>query len=804
VPVLAGHQVNLVSVTTFDEEVFNDLFPETAGAPAIEVGRGGTVRATRQRRQRVTNRLQQSYYPEQSAQLLATAFQEDVKKALVEMAPLRWDTAQNRLVLAHRLVVRLSLEGRDLAEQTSRGGRRGRRYPRPPVPQEPGRVMTRWVTTEAGLYGVDLSRLLRSRDGAPINPDTLRLSRQDESVPFHIEGSTLYFVSVGGDGNPYGHESVYELEAGVSGERMATGSAVPGGAPTDYYWELIRKEEDLIYQSALVQAPDRWLWKMLFAPAKESFSFEVSALSPTTETSHLKVWLQGASDFAANPDHHVQIYVNGTFIGEKSWNGKEAQELDLEIGAGILHDGENLLEVENVDDTDATYSMVMLNRFEVRYPRQLEAVEGYLEGSWSQSGTAEVTGVQPQAHVLEKTPTGFIWLEGSEATPSGIRFQSEAEHSYLVVSPDAVRTPTTRRVSKTIRLKTTTQQADYVVIGPREFLGAVSPLLQLRRSQGLKAKAVAIEDVYSEFGFGEETPKAIKDFLTYAYHSWDQAPRYVVLAGDGTYDFKDNLQTGVENQVPPMMVMTSYLETASDPAYAAVNGEDLLPDLAIGRLPAATIEELQTMVSKIVAFETSDHTFGGRAVLVSDNPDRAGDFVADAEALASTALSARELEKIYLSQLGTTETRNQVQQAFNDGASLMNYIGHGGIQLWADEDIFNNDDVQTLALQGEQPLLLTMNCLNGYFHFPYLNALSEELLKADRKGAVAAFSPSGLSVNSAAHVFHRLLLEELVNGGHSRLGDAVLAAQSAYADSGALPEMIAIYHLFGDPAMGLH
>ena len=68
---------------------------------------------------------------------------------------------------------------------------------------------------------------------------------------------------------------------------------------------------------------------------------------------------------------------------------------------------------------------------------------------------------------------------------------------------------------------------------------------------------------------------------------------------------------------------------------------------------------------------------------------------------------------------------------------------------------------------------------------------------------MSAFSPSGLSLNTAAHIFHRALLEELVNGGHSRLGDAVMAAQSAYADSGALPEMIAIYHLFGDPALAL-
>ena len=276
-----------------------------------------------------------------------------------------------------------------------------------------------------------------------------------------------------------------------------------------------------------------------------------------------------------------------------------------------------------------------------------------------------------------------------------------------------------------------------------------------------------------------------------------------MLAGDGTYDFKDNLGTGVENQVPPMMVMTSYLETASDAAYAAVNGEDLLPDLAIGRLPAATVEELERMVEKIVAFETSGNSFGGRSVLVSDNPDKAGDFVADAETLASTALKGQDVEKIYLSQLGATVTRSRILQAFDDGASYVNYLGHGGIHLWANENIFDNDDVQSLAFQDQQPLLLTMNCLNGYFHFPYMNALSEELLKAEGKGAVAVFSPSGLSVNSAAHVFHRLLLKELVSGGHARLGDAVLAAQSAYADSGALPEMIAIYHLFGDPALTL-
>ena len=53
---------------------------------------------------------------------------------------------------------------------------------------------------------------------------------------------------------------------------------------------------------------------------------------------------------------------------------------------------------------------------------------------------------------------------------------------------------------------------------------------------------MSIEEVYSEFGFGEPTPEAVKDFLSYAYHNWRQpSPRYVLLLGDATFDFKDHL-----------------------------------------------------------------------------------------------------------------------------------------------------------------------------------------------------------------------------------------------------------------------
>ena len=43
-------------------------------------------------------------------------------------------------------------------------------------------------------------------------------------------------------------------------------------------------------------------------------------------------------------------------------------------------------------------------------------------------------------------------------------------------------------------------------------------------------------------------------------------------------------------------------------------------------------------------------------------------------------------------------------------------------------------------------------------------------------------------------------MAELTNGRHQRLGDALTAAQKAYAQTGLMPELLSVYHLLGDPA----
>ncbi len=670
-------------------------------------------------------------------------------------------------------------------------------------------MASRLATRGPGLYAVRFEEVSGSR-GRSLPAAEIRLSRLGQPTAFRLEpdptrfgpGSTLYFLGEGADANPYGTEAIYELELGTPGEILGAIDARPSGTEVDWYLEELRLEENRFYQAGLLEAPDLWLWDVLLAPASKSYPFTLSDVV-STEAASLTVRLQGTSDLPPSPDHHVRVHLNSTPVSDFSWDGKTPREVQVPIPPGLLQEGENHLTLENVGDTEAAYSMVMLDRFAIRYPRALRAASGLLEGSFTESGVAEVLGLGTRAHVVDVTDPTPRWLTGTSATTEGsVRFQVEAGRRYLAVADEAVSHPDVTTALRSV-LKTRNHQADYVVIGPRDFLEAAEPLLSLRRSQALRVEAVSTEEIFSEFGFGEARPEAIRDFLAYAYHEWRKpSPRYVLLLGDGTYDFKDYLATGVANRVPPFVVKTSFLWTASDPAYAAVNGEDVLPDMAIGRLPAANADELRVMVEKLLAFESAEKRGPGEVVLVADNPDSAGDFERDAEEIAGI-LSPREPRKIYLARLGVEPARQAILDAFDSGASLVSYMGHGGIQLWAQEDIFDTSRVGALAPRSEQPLVLTLNCLNGYFHFPYFNALSEELLKAEGKGTIAAFSPSGLSLNEPAHVLHKALLREILSGRHRRLGDAVLAAQAAYADSGALPELLSIYHLFGDPAQRL-
>jgi CSLREA domain-containing protein len=774
---VAGRKVRIASVRAFEVSSFAGFQPEGAGSPELVASREGTVWVARRKGPRSFR--DSGLFPSSAARVVETGFQGDVKKVLLELAPLRWNGASGRLLWARRLRVGLAFAGVEPSE-TAFGGSRGRRH-RLERSHAGGEVLARLTTSEPGLYRVSLADVLGFRKRS-VAPSELRLRHRGELVPFHAEPPALYFLGA--------RDAVYEWELGSGGQTMPIQNAAPSGPPVSAYLFRREWEQNRYYQAGLLEAPSLWLWDVLVSPGSKSYPFTVRSL--LDREAKLEVHLQGASDFEAAEDHHVRISVNGMEVGGARWDGKLAKTVEALLAPGVLREGDNELSIENVGDTAAAYSMVFLDRFALTYARPVVADEAILEGRFRESGTVTIAS---ERRVVQTSPE-MTWLRGTD----GGSFRVEAGRSYLAVTPDAILEGKLRRASAS-GLRSTGNRADYLLIGPGELLATAAPLLARRRSQGLISRAVAIEEIYDEFGHGEPGPEGVKAFLEYAYHHWTRpSVRYVVLLGDATYDTKDYLQTGVMDRVPAPMRKTSYLWTASDPSYSAVNGDDVLPDLALGRLPAASVAEARLLVTKVLAYEESGLTLSGPAVLVADDPDAAGDFEKDSEGIASL-LTGREVRRIYLGERGADATRSAIRESFDSGASLLSYVGHGGIALWASENVLQSRDVDSLSPQAQQPIVMTMNCLNGYFHFPYFDALGEALLKAEGKGAIAAFSPSGLSLDAPAHVYQKGLVGELVSGRHRRLGDAVLAAQRTYAESGAFPELLTIYHLFGDPAL---
>jgi hypothetical protein len=731
-------------------------------------------------------------------------FQEDVKKALFELAPLRWDASTEQLQLARRIEVHVVFDGR-AADERSLGGFRGRRYRRRHRPVV-NRMAARFGTKAPGLYGVDFEDVFGA-SRRTLKTDDLRLSRQGETVAFHTEphekvygpGSVLYFVSEGAVLNPYGTEAVYELETGRQGETMEIVEARSTGVSlTDYRHREAREEN--VYIVVTSKEEPSWIWDVVMSGGERNYGFPASSLAETTETGRLALEVLGLSSEEKAPDVKMEVWLNDVLVSEREWASDDTERFTIEIPPGVLLEGDNALVLRNL--SPSRYTVLCLNRFEVEYPRKMVAEGGTLRGTFTQEGTASVTFTGGTVHVLDVTESPRR-LTKFQTGSEGIRFRVEAGHEYLVAEESSILKPEIRH-ARSSGLESGKNRADYVIVGPEDMLAVAEPLLDIRRSQGLTVKAVDIEDVYAAFGHGESRPQALEAFLRFAYHEWEEPRlRYVVLLGDGTADYKNYLGTAEVNQVPPRWEKTTWMWTASDPAYARVNGEDLLPDISIGRIPASTVDEARVMVDKLVAYETSALYLTGPVVLVADNPDSGGDYEADAEELAGGVLRYRDPKKIYLGQIGTGATRAEIKEAFNDGASLVSYLGHGAVHFWAHENIFNLDSLTDLQPQEQQPLVLTINCFNGYFHYPYFDAFAEELVKAEGRGAVATLSPSGLSLNAPAHRFHKALLQELLSGNHTILGDAILAAQARYAEHGSFLELLGIFHLFGDPAMGL-
>jgi len=299
-----------------------------------------------------------------------------------------------------------------------------------------------------------------------------------------------------------------------------------------------------------------------------------------------------------------------------------------------------------------------------------------------------------------------------------------------------------------------------------------------------------------QFSFGNKSPQAVKDFLAYAKTTWKKPPGYVLLAGDATYDAKNYLGFGEQDLVPTKLVDTQLMEAASDDWLADFDA-DGIADLAIGRLPARSGEELGAMVKKIIGYERAEAS--GSMLLVADS-NEGFDFEAATSRLHALIPGNLRVARINRGQMEGAEARKQLLEAIALGQKVINYTGHGSANQWRGS-LLTNEDVGSLTNGERMPVFVMMTCLNGYFDDPALDSLAESLLKVEGGGAVAVWASSGITLPDAQSQMNEQLYRLLfgTNGQAMRLGDAAGRAKSAIGDG----DIRRTWVLLGDPTMRL-
>ncbi|HWN10687.1 MAG TPA: C25 family cysteine peptidase [Pyrinomonadaceae bacterium] len=140
----------------------------------------------------------------------------------------------------------------------------------------------------------------------------------------------------------------------------------------------------------------------------------------------------------------------------------------------------------------------------------------------------------------------------------------------------------------------------------------------------------------------------------------------------------------------------------------------------------------------------------------------------------------------------------RIVAGFNEGRAIVNYSGHGNVDVWTGASIFRSTHALALTNGFQKlPLVVVMDCLNGYFHDPNLLSLSEAFMKAPQGGAVAAFASSGLTLPDGQHHMSHQFYTLLYGAQPIALGDAIKIAKGATVDIDVRRTWI----FFGDPSM---
>jgi hypothetical protein len=374
------------------------------------------------------------------------------------------------------------------------------------------------------------------------------------------------------------------------------------------------------------------------------------------------------------------------------------------------------------------------------------------------------------------------------------------------------------------------EDIDYLIITPAFLVSEANRLAVFHiNNYQHRTKVVLLENIYPEFSSGQQDIGAIRNFIKYVYdNASNNANRlkYVNLFGDASFDPKNRIlnntnivpcyQSLISNSLAGSFIADDFFG-CMDNSEGEMDNSNFIIDVAIGRMIVNNNSQAKQMVDKIINYH--DYKSYGRwrnnVVFVADDADKSSDASLQVELnqTANELYTQRpfiNVNKIYLDSYNQVSSsggqrypnaRKDLFEAFERGALIVNYLGHGSENGITGERIFENTDAQAVNNPFKYTCFITLTCEFSRFDNPLRPTAGEFTYWNPIGGAVAMMTTTRQIGQLTAENVNPVLNNKLFaynSTTYPTIGEALRLAKNQNNASS-----LKVISLIGDPAMKL-
>ena len=634
--------------------------------------------------------------------------------------------------------------------------------------------------------------------------------------PDHFNGANVYFL-------------LAQEPSGSGWSRMESVDALAydGANVATEYLRVERFEEDRGYQEDPLNLDvERYHWNVARTSNPTFGSVRTVAPIPGRD---MKVRYTAARspDLAGSARHRFQLWDEDSVLSDLGAR-------QLVSWTGGLVPFESTVSTDDVVDGAMRFSMSRegttgfvagyFGYVELEYPAAYVATSNRLRfGLPTVAGDydLEVTGFSDDDLVLfdvtesgaprvVRLPEGAIVDDGGDVSVRVRLTQAAPGRSYMLSS--ALRIPETPVLERdpVVDIVGSAAPVQVLVVGPSEFRSESERYIEFRRDRiggrDWELGFFDVQQLYDQFTGGLQSPHAIREFAAYAYAQWNATA--LVIMGDAGEDAREVTGYGSPNRVPISMHIQRYdgQELLASDKWFGIFGDlptrypadlERSSDILVGRLPAGSVDELRTMVDKIIAYETVD-TEGDwrqRSLWISDDA-YSGGYIGGSQSnycevpserafassqdrsagrargpfdgtLQSTFLNLDDYTRDFrppppadCADLGTVSQgydssyRSEFLSVLNQGHLIVSYQGHANYDLLGHEVFLRYLDGPSsnaplgLNNTGRPFVFFGMGCHVSDFcqadeAFRRSPSIGEQMVREPNRGAIATYGSSG-------------------------------------------------------------